>query len=79
MYQRQPKNFMQNLPVFYYFFGDKEIAFISCFDLSYPFIIEFFRFAWLQFKIEEKICIYAVMLLMRLEVLGFGYKVQIRI
>ena len=57
--------------LFYYFFGEKKPTFKSPFDLYFhPFIIEFFWFAKLRFKIEEKIHIKAAMLLMYLEKLG---------
>ena len=66
------ENFIQSLSAFLFFFGDKKIAFP--FDLfSHPFVIEFFWFALLQFKIEEKIRIKAFMLLMCLEVLRQGF------
>ena len=39
------ENFIQNLSAFYYFYGDKTLAFKSPFDLySHSFIIEFFWF-----------------------------------
>ena len=66
------RKFYTELVCFFIFFGDKKIAFP--FDLfSHPFVIEFFWFALLQFKIEEKIRIKAFMLLMCLEVLRQGF------
>ena len=64
----EKKNYTE---LFYYFFGEKKPTFKSPFDLYFhPFIIEFFWFAKLRFKIEEKIHIKAAMLLMYLEKLG---------
>ena len=58
--------------LFDYFFGDKKIAFKSSFNPYFHlFIIEFFWFAYLQFRIEEKVHI-KILLLMCLEALGEG-------
>ena len=65
---------MQSLSAFLLLFWWQKKSFKSPFDLHFhPFIIEFFWFAKLQFKIKEKIQTKAVMLLMCLEVLVEGF------
>ena len=63
------RKFYTELVCFLLLFWWQKIACKGPFDQYFhPFITEFFRFAYLQFKIKEKIHDKAVMLLMSLEV-----------
>ena len=68
------ENFKQSLSAFLLLFGGQKIIFESPFDLHYHlFIIEFFWFDLLPFKLEKRIYIKAVMLLICVEVLREGF------